>query len=261
MQAVITTRHNKAEYLSSVLKKAGLTLQAYEGFDTDTLGSFCKTVERRDSPEACALIKAKIACEATGSAFGIGSEGSFGGGPYSSFFNWNQEVLCFYDTQTEQAIYAYAEGPVGLESIPFTNRKVLTEWVNRFPGQRWMLLKQENVTKGLTHNSLLKMAKSSIIKEGDMISPDLRAMYSPTRQILLAEVAKDLQYRLQSHCPECHARDFVVKKHESGLPCGLCRTATSKVRAHISHCTMCGYQQAERLDDVADPYYCSVCNP
>lgn len=261
MQAVITTRHNKAAYLSPILKKSGVTLRAYEGFDTDTLGSFCKTVERKDSPESCALRKAKIACEATGAVFGIGSEGSFGGGPYSSFFNWNQEVLCFYDKHTQQAIFAYAEGPVGLESIPFTSHKALSEWVNRFPGQRWMLLKQENVIKGLTRNSLLQMAKDGSVKEGDMISPDLRAMYSPTRQILLTEVAKDLHHRLQSHCPDCHARDFVVKKHEPGLPCGLCRTATSKVLAHIRLCTMCGFQQTERLNDFADPYYCSVCNP
>lgn len=261
MKSIITTRHNKAQYLTPVFKKIGMNLEAYEGFDTDSLGSFCQTVERKSPPEACALTKARIACDATGAPFGIGSEGSFGGGPYSSFFNWNQEVLCFYDQKADHAIYAYAEGPVGLESISFSSHKALTNWVNRFPGQRWMWLQAESVTKGLTCDALIEHARCGDIKVGDTISPDLRAMYSPIRQILLTEVAKDLCRRLQSFCPECHAPDFVVNKHKPGLPCGICSAPTAKTHLHVFECARCGYTKERQVAEFADPFYCGICNP
>lgn len=261
MQTVITTRHNKAAYLAPILKSVGIELEAYEGFDTDTLGTFCQLTQRKASPEECALIKAKIACEATGAQHGLGSEGSFGGGPYSSFFNWNQEVLCFYQRDPEQVIYAYAEGPVGLESITFSDSDALQGWVKRFPGQYWVVQQQDSVLKGLTSEALLTLANDGELQPGGIISPDLRAMYCPTRQILLEEVAKDLCVRLQSLCPACQAKDFVIKQREPGLPCRICKTPTSKIKYNISVCSQCGHQQNHAPADFADPFYCSSCNP
>ena len=46
----------------------------------------------------------------TGEQFGLGSEGSFGGGPYPGLMNWDEEVICFYDKRTGIAIYVSGSG-------------------------------------------------------------------------------------------------------------------------------------------------------
>lgn len=87
--AALLTKHRKSQQLAPVLYDIGIELVEIDFFDTDELGTFSGEIERKLSPKDCALIKAKKAVELTGLNVGLGSEGSFGGGPLAGFMNWN----------------------------------------------------------------------------------------------------------------------------------------------------------------------------
>ncbi|MDC9523791.1 hypothetical protein PSH55_22230, partial [Pseudoalteromonas sp. Angola-31] len=82
LNAVIATKHKKAPLIAPALKPLGYNVVTTSLFDTDTLGMFTNEVQRDCSAQTAALIKAQQACELTGEQCGLGSEGSFGGGPY-----------------------------------------------------------------------------------------------------------------------------------------------------------------------------------
>ena len=114
---VIATKHKKAPLVAPALEPLGFKVFTTDLFDTDTLGMFSHEVQRHGSANTAALTKAQRACELTDEQFGLGSEGSFGGGPYPGLMNWDEEVICFYDKHNNNAIYGYAGGPFSPSSL------------------------------------------------------------------------------------------------------------------------------------------------
>lgn len=260
-QVVIATKHRKARHIQPVLKELGFEIREYVEFDTDLLGTFSGEVERTLSPAECARLKAQKACELTGSRYGLGSEGSFGGGPYPGLMNWNEELLCLFDASIGQYVIAHAEGPFDVPSLEDFPANICTS-VSRYPGQHWLLELDSKLHKGLTEEDLTLRLQRLDQDTRVSVQPDLRAMHSPARQAMIELAAQDLVTRLSSRCPACEAPDFVVKSVHRGLPCRVCGTPTSQIAKRVLRCDMCGNEESvEAPERSGDPASCPVCNP
>lgn len=270
-RAALLTKHQKLALIAPALAQVGLKLQLTEAFDTDALGSFSGETARTQSPLDCAKTKAKLACEATGLAIGIGSEGSFGGGPAPGLLNWDDEVLCLFYQDKQQFIMAYASGPVPLSDLKTDQLALIRAHLEQHDAaQGWLLSYSTGLLKGLLgfdaifqavqHADLL--STSGQLTEVIRISPDLRAHLCPARQRYIQQAAAQLADRLLALCPVCQAADFWRKAHEPGLPCSACTYPTQRVKYYIKKCDCCGHTEHEPpAEPYAEPAYCPLCNP
>ena len=272
MQRVaLITKHEKARWIAPYLAPLGYDVFESSIFDTDILGTFSGEVERTLSPMDAALTKAKKACELTNTDWGLGSEGSFGGGPAPGMINWNDELLCLYQASTGIAIYAHAAGPTSIQDLTLNGRVPIKQKLLLYPKQLWILCSekgvqegvQKHIQKGLSAEQLLdSLEKITVSSPKVTIEPDLRAMNCPERQQMIAKAAEDLVRRLSETCPECQAFNFVVKEKQSGLPCSLCTLPTEQAKSWTRVCDGCGFRTDEAvLQKSADPTYCQFCNP
>lgn len=260
--AVLLTKHKKASAIAPLLSSLGFSIEEYSDFDTDSLGTFSGEIERTLSPKECALQKAQKACELTGCDIGLGSEGSFGGGPMPGFMNWNSEILCFYQKPSDTAIFAFAEGPTKVDNLKAKDLNELTLKAGKLPGQYWIYRHKDKLFKGLTIDAIAKIATEQQMSFPVKLEPDLRAMYSPERMGMIRKAAEDLAQRLISPCPKCQMVDFVVKGSEKGLPCAGCGLPTNSIKYKIKRCDHCGYEEKVAPEqDFADPSTCGFCNP
>ena len=275
-RVALLTRHQKLDLIAPALASVGLDLLLTDAFDTDTLGSFAGDIRRTLSPVACARQKAQLAAELTGCRFGLGSEGSFGGGPLPGLVNWDEEILVLHDSLTNIDIVASAAGPVPLTSIELSDLSELSAKLAKFPlTQGWMLHLNGQWHKGLVGADAIQ---STLIKEGIKegitqgisiqpntkieLTPDLRAMHCPPRQDYIRRAAEQLAQRLQAACPRCDSANFWQTVAEYGLPCMACGTPTSQLKTVIKCCQVCGHQEHTAVVDAfAEPEHCPVCNP
>jgi hypothetical protein len=260
---VLLTKHEKSRWISPQLAALNYTVRESSAFDTDTLGTFSGEVERTLSPKAAALTKAQKACEVSGSDWGLGSEGSFGGGPIPGLINWNDEILCLYQQSTEFTVYASASGASSLHKFALDDHALVKKRLFEFPGQHWILRSGQRIEKGLTSSQLLDSLQASRTSLDLLqVEPDLRALYCPQRQQIIAKAATDLARRLSINCPQCDAVNFVVKEKLSGLPCSQCGLPSDVAKSWISICDGCDYRDGHVVrEQHADPKYCHFCNP
>jgi Zn finger protein HypA/HybF involved in hydrogenase expression len=261
MRVVLLTKHQKSRWIGPLLAEAGVQLVESNEFDTDQLGTFSGEIERTLTPKDAALTKAREACRISGNDWGLGSEGSFGGGPAAGLINWNEEILCLYQRSTGLTVYAHASGPSAV--APLDLNQPLTEQLPQWPGQHWIAKHSQGIEKGLNAQQLEAwMSQFADSTQSITIEPDLRAMYCPDRQLMLEKAAQDLAYRLQQRCPQCQSIDFVVKQHHPGLPCALCGLPTRLAKSRVKICPQCDYQESELVEPPkADPAHCHYCNP
>lgn len=261
-QVAFCTKHHKTAIIAPLLQSLGFKLVEYAAFDTDSLGTFSGECPRTLTPDEAALEKAKQACQATSMRYGLGSEGSFGGGPYPGFVNWNHELLCLYDSHSEQIIYASAQGPTSLEPMVFESFAELSRTLILLGEQRWILNVENQLNKGQTLASLSQLEDNNTLTYPVTLEPDFRAMYCPERQQMIHKAGADLVKRLAATCPACQAPNFVVKATETGLTCSHCHYPTQQVKSETYHCDMCHHESIQTHPDFsADPAQCGVCNP
>jgi hypothetical protein len=264
MQRVaLVTKHQKALWISPCLAPLGYDVYESNLFDTDSLGTFSGEIERALSPMDAALTKAKKACELTGTDWGLGSEGSFGGGPAPGMINWNDELLCLYQASTGMTIHAHAAGPTSVQELTIDGKVPLKQQLLRLPDQLWILRSDKSIEKGLSADQLLNTLKQlDYPTQKIKIVPDLRAMNCPQRQNMIVKAAKDLARRLSETCPACQEFNFVVKEKQSGLPCTLCTLPTEQAKSWTRICDNCGHRHDEVAEQKgADPARCQFCNP
>ncbi|WP_066961687.1 DUF6671 family protein [Microbulbifer sp. Q7] len=270
LSVALLTKHDKGAVISPPLAKLGLHVVTTDAFDTDTLGTFSGEIPRELSPRECAAHKARLACELTGLDFGLGSEGSFGGGPMPGLVNWDEELLVFYDAKQDLEITAHAAGTVGLGPISSSSWQELSDWVGRFPPeQAWILRLSDRLYKGLTGNASMQkiLIEQGLLTQGAIqgevrLEPDLRAMHCPERRVYIAQAAAQLCQRLQSLCPTCTAPDFWQTSVERGLPCAWCSEPTALAKTRIKQCRQCGFTERQPVEQAqADPGQCQRCNP
>lgn len=267
----LLSKHGKAAQIAPILSPLGIEIVATDVFDTDMLGTFSGEVERTLSPLECAKKKARLACELTGLEAGLGSEGSFGGGPLPGIMDWDTELIVLHDARQNIDIVANVSGPVSLQSFQGDDVSALSAALSGAEeGQAWIVKVDGHTIKGVANLDMLlaTLEAMNLAPENGRfacpidVAPDLRAMHSPLRQQYIIKAAQQLVERLQTHCPQCHQADFWLRDRIVGLPCRECGTPTDLAKAFIRQCIHCQYQQIETKEEsVADPYRCHWCNP
>jgi hypothetical protein len=266
----LLTRHHKATSIQPSLARLGIEVQTTDGFDTDLLGTFTGETPRILPPVECARRKAEIACELTGLEIGLGSEGSFGGGPAPGLLNWDIELLVMVDRSTGLEIVASAQGPLATGCLQADEIQHLHEKLSRYDAsQRWVLRHANGIEKGIDAGRLpailsrLGMVnRNGRLAPDIVIEPDLRAMHCPERKVYISKAAEQLCSRLGSLCPACGAPDFWINESERGLPCSWCSAPTQLPLAFIRLCRSCGHRILEESErSTADPGRCDYSNP
>jgi len=260
-KAVICTKHKKGALIASRLRRIGLDVVEDTSFDTDSLGTFDMEIARTLAPIDAAKYKAKVAATQNDTQFGIGSEGTFGQGPYAGFVNWCEEVLCLYDAQSDHAIFAFAQGPISVNSVDINTRAQLIETIQASRGQHWMIALPLGVEKGLSLDGIQHLIEHEKVSFPFTLMPDYRACYCIERQEIIKQAADDLIKRFNAKCPACDTPNFVVNETIEGLPCEYCGFPTHQVKRRITTCDCCQYQRDEPVSTLASQQYCQLCNP
>jgi predicted nucleic-acid-binding Zn-ribbon protein len=270
-RASLLTKHHKLPLISPALAEIDVIVELTDSFDTDTLGTFAGEIPRTLSPLDCVKTKAKLACQISGLRFGIGSEGSFGGGPVPGLLNWDHELLCWYDSSRDQYIIASASGPVPLSDLQTDQLHLLREHLLQHDAaQGWIISHSAGVIKGLIGFDAVcqaleqaKLLNSALqLTQSLRLSPDLRAHFCPSRQQYIRQAATQLADRLRALCPQCQTPDFWRKELQLGLPCSACTYPTQRVKYYLKKCECCGHTEQELPSEAsADPAHCPLCNP
>lgn len=262
IQAAILTQHDKARLIAPILHRLGWQLSELSSFDTDALGSFSGERPRFMSPYECALRKAAIAAELSGTDIGIGSEGSFSPGPYG-LGTFNLELLCCVNVAAGWAVTGRFYGPSLAQQWHISTPAQLQQALEKVSAGQFLLVQQGNViVKGLSNAEALQQALPLLANGAVSLSYDLRAHLSPERQRHIVSAAEDLLLRLNSLCPACDTPGFWPDKTVPGLPCQACGSATGLTLEKQACCQRCQHRVAQRVaQHYADPQYCQECNP
>ncbi|RTE86022.1 MULTISPECIES: DUF6671 family protein [Gammaproteobacteria] len=263
--AVLMTKHDKGKVVAPVLRNVGLRVVENPYWDTDQLGTFSGEKARKNSAQECALIKAKKAVEVTGMDIGLGSEGTFGGGPMPGIMNWDEEILCYYQKSTDRVIYAHASGPFNGKTITLRSHSEAMDFVNQAEKEQALnLTVKDEFLKGVFPEQFRALLVNSAehLTWPLIVEPDLRAMNCPQRREIIQKAAEDLAVRLCSMCPECEAPNYVVKTREAGLPCEQCTLPTQLPLYEVLACDECGHEEKKAVESSqASSQHCALCNP
>lgn len=285
-RVALATRHGKQRVIGRALRHGlGAELLHLPDIDTDALGSFCGTVERRGTALEAGIAKAELALEHGGTGLAIASEGSFGPHPALPLLAVGLEVMVFLDrerglTIQEQLLTRrtnFAQRQLSLAAIESeSGRADLQRWLQAvgFPSHGLIVRPQANdagaaaLHKGVhdwpTLLTAIRTAAAATPEPVVLLDTDMRAHCNPTRMASIRQLSFRLVRRIRSLCPACGAPGWGLERHQAGLPCAWCRTPTSLNQAEIFGCRQCGHEQRRPRHDgleAADPGQCPSCNP
>ena len=152
----LLTKHGKESIIGPILAR-GLNLQVelITAFDTDLLGTFDRTVERKVSQLDAARKKAHLAISHSSNHLGIASEGSFVQDPFTGLMPWNIELVVFVDPSHGVEVVGMAQGnAIGLSRY-VTNLHELMQFADeaQFPSHHLMMrpesLDDPRIEKGI----------------------------------------------------------------------------------------------------------------
>ncbi|NVJ60519.1 MAG: hypothetical protein HWE27_09015 [Gammaproteobacteria bacterium] len=267
----LLTKHAKGTIIAPKFAALNLKVIEIEGYDTDLLGTFSGEIERTLSPVECARKKAKLACELSGADYGLGSEGSFGGGPLPGIVNWNTEHLVLHHAPSQLEIIAKYETSVAIRAIDPAKLESInaleSELAHYDSNQGWIIKSPKAVLKGIVgaedlHHQLSTLLSSGTLLKSITIEPDFRAMHCPERQASIEKAAEQMVERLKTRCPECNWPNFWQGKPQPGLPCEICEMPTSVAQSYEVSCDECGHVAVNiNQEQRAKAELCQWCNP
>jgi len=275
---------NEVCYLASMHKKEIAIAPAFQQFlgckiipaeiNTDLLGTFTGEIERTLSAFACAKEKCFRGLDLYNGQLGIANEGSFGPHPSIPFMNCDCEVLFFTDKNLGFELTlskTFLETNFAGKAI--TNIQELSDFAKQalFPSHALILRPVDTkeaslIFKGIQNPEELYTVFQrclAISKEGAVwVETDMRAHMNPTRMKKIEELSHEMAFRLTTSCPSCSIPGWGVIKYITGLPCQGCGMPTNLVKSQVYGCCKCAYEDiAEDKTQLADPGYCSLCNP
>jgi hypothetical protein len=273
-RVALLTQHGKERVIAPVLESGlGCSIELVTGFDTDQFGTFTRETPRLSTQLEAARRKARKGMELARASQGIASEGSFGPDPHTGMLPWNIEALVWIDDHVGIEVVGIAQGAARSAHIQSADWQAVADFAERngFPEHHLVLRpdgqSDTRIYKNIADWTRLKTCFDSSLaqsRSGNVfVEVDLRAFANPSRMKRIEQAAADLLQRMQSTCPACDAPGFWVGERKPGLPCALCRLPTSSYRSEVWMCLRCKHRGiAERADrSVADPAYCSYCNP
>ncbi|MBI3521035.1 MAG: hypothetical protein HY062_16975 [Bacteroidetes bacterium] len=271
---IIATKHQKEQVVAPLLNnELGLDCVVSKDMDTDVFGTFTGEIERLNNPIETARQKCLKAMELSGLDLAISSEGSFGLHPTAFFLQANSEVILLVDKKNKlEFIAREISTKTNFSGSEVKSYKELQEFAKSalFPSHGLILRKskeaKEDIYKGITTTTILKQAYNALwTKYGSVYAEtDMRAMYNPTRMLVIKRAVEKLITKIKSPCPTCNGPGFSVTEAKPGLKCENCGSPTRSTLLHILSCQSCGYTE-EKLHPhgrfLEDPMYCDICNP
>lgn len=271
-RVALLTRHGKERVLAPLLAGAGLRVELVDDVDTDRLGTFTREVPRFGSQLDAARKKATLAVERTGAAFGLGSEGAFGPGPFG-LGAWNLELVVLTDARGTLELVGRAQEPGLHHHGVVSTFGELSSLAARagFP-EHGLVLRPDHEDDPRLHKGVrtwpeLERAFAAARAESStgrvFVENDLRAHQHPSRMATIARAGRDLVERLTTLCPACRTPGFGVVAAVPGLPCRDCGAPTREAEADALACVRCELRTTRPRPALtaADPAHCDHCNP
>jgi hypothetical protein len=272
---VIATMHRKELAITPILQTSlGVRVTVPQDFDSDLFGTFTRDVDRPANQIETAELKARKALELIDADLAIASEGSFFPHPILGI-PYNREIVFLLDKKHNFTVYGeYMSADTNFRHQEISSYEQANDFALKigFP-EHAIVLRQDATTsakesmhKGINSEDLLKASVHELLKRSPQIhiETDMRSLYNPTRMGNIGKATEDLVRKLQQLCPNCDFVNFDVIKKLKGLPCEFCGLPTQVTLAHVYCCDRCGFQQEVLFPDkiqLADPMYCSYCNP
>lgn len=271
---IIATKHQKEQVIAPILEKElGVNCFIDETFDTDALGTFTGEEERELDPISTAREKCLRAMKANNCDLGIASEGSFGPHPSMFFISADEEFLIFIDTKHNiEVIVRELSTSTNFNGRQIQTQKELFEFAEQvgFPAHGLILRKSKDentdIHKGITENENLKKSFNYFFSKYHSVyaETDMRAMYNPTRMIVIEQATQKLVQKIKSTCPQCQTPGFGITDAKKGLECSLCGSPTNSILSYIYVCQQCKFTKEEMYPNKKTseaPTYCDYCNP
>jgi len=261
--------------IAPILQTAlGVKVTVPKNFDSDLFGTFTRDIDRPANQIETAKIKADKALEIIDADLAIASEGSFFPHPLLGIA-YNREIVLLVDRKNNFTVYGESlTADTNFRHQVVANYEQAYEFAMQvgFPSHGVVVMPnaqatdKEAIFKGITSEESLQQAVDELLGRSPQIhiETDMRALHNPTRMTNIAKATQDLVRKLQQLCPQCHFVNFDVVEQLKGLPCELCGLPTQLTRSHIYRCDRCGFKQEILLPNgisMADPMYCSYCNP
>jgi hypothetical protein len=276
-KVAIATKHGKERSLGpSLFKHLQIQLIRAEDVDTDTLGTFTGEKKRKGSPLETAIQKARLGIFSTNLPFGIANEGSFGPHPQLPFFNADQEIVVFVDTERdiviEEQMVSSATNVAEIKVSDLTQADQFLEQ-SQF-GSHAVIVRPNSsphpdpVAKGITDRKTLEqLFKTCLDQSSDglvHLETDMRAHLNPSRQKVISELGEKLAVRLLALCENCDTPGWGNLDYLLGLPCESCQGPTELVAKEIQGCVKCTFRKVVGRSDkktTAPTHLCPHCNP
>ncbi len=262
------TCHQKDAAVRQALAQSGFEVEVFDAFNTDNLGTFTQERPRQLTQMQTALKKAQLACELTGSAFGLGSEGAFGPHPQVHLLPWNYEVLAFWDAAQQHAVYAVhgtAETNLAGQRVISLDDALSFAKQAQFPSHGLIVGSPSDAyfQKGVQSESALQgLLKTAFQTDVTVwIETDMRAHMNPTRMKAIKVAAQKLHVLLNSNCPACQLPGFGLTQYIQGALCNVCGSATQLPKAERWSCAKCHLTQDKSLNNTVSAASCDKCNP
>ncbi len=271
---LIATKHQKEKVIAPLLQKGlGVECIVPENFDTDILGTFTGEVERKDDPVTTARNKCLLAMQLYDCDMAIASEGSFGPHPAMFFVYADDEIILFIDKKNDLEIIARElSTDTNFNGEEIKTEKQLKDFAKRakFPSHGLIVRKAKEdfteIIKGITNWEQLSTTFNQFLKKYRVVyvETDMRAMYNPSRMLVIEKALQKFIDKIKSCCPQCSTPGFGITEAKPGLPCNLCGSPTRSTLSYIYTCQKCSFLKEEMYPHkniTEDPTYCDYCNP
>lgn len=273
-EILIATQHKKDQVIKPLLEdNLGLKVVLNTEFNTDSLGTFCGEIERKD--DALTTLRQKCLLSSKEGEFElvIATEGSFGPHPSLFFAAANDELILLLDKKNNLEILAReVTTETNFNSQEVKSYKEVLDFAAsaQFPSHGLILKSAHKnakyILKGITTYEDLEKAFLQIKREFNtiIVETDMRAMFNPTRMKVIENVTYKLIAKIKNLCPNCKFPGFDVVKVNSGLPCELCNLPTRSTLSHLYKCKNCDFEELKMHPNnkiKEDPTYCDYCNP
>lgn len=271
-QLCIATMHQKEQVIAPILNSIlGVTCFVPQELNTDQFGTFSGEIERSLSPLNAARAKCDLAHQITGCNLIVANEGSFGPHPNLFFIPANEELMLLRDYKNNLSIWtSLLSTETNFNSLEISNTNQLGDFAKSigFPEHGMILLSVDRtqIRKDFKTLEEANRALTELTKGlGRCIAEtDMRAMNNPTRMKVIEALTHKLANKIKSTCPSCNTPGFDVIRVNPGLPCMVCKTATSSIRSIVNGCLSCTYEEVIHYPNSKqeeDPMYCNYCNP
>ncbi|HLP49638.1 MAG TPA: DUF6671 family protein [Chitinophagales bacterium] len=266
--------HGKENVIAPILQQGlGVTCFTPGNLDTDKFGTFTGEIERTMDAIDAARQKCLQAMQLYNYDLCVASEGSFGPHPSMFFIPANEELILFMDARNGIEIVARElSTATNFNSRELTTLNQLNKFASEvgFPSHALILRQpgenRSEIKKGIVEPALLEKYFLQLVEKYGAVhaETDMRAMYNPSRMLVIAAATKKLLHRIKSTCPQCGTPGFGITEAKKGLPCSLCSLPTQSTLYYICQCNQCHYNKMEERPDnkkIEDPMYCDFCNP